>query len=140
MSLTFRPLQWIDAMALFVWRTDPETVKWSLNQPPTWEEHLRWMNKEVASSWATLYIGCHDPGTPVVVVSYLNQDINITVNPEVRQKGYGAEAIRFVQNRLDHLTARIILGNTASLKLFSKCGFQITDMDDKGIIMEWRKA
>ncbi len=139
MSLTFRPLQWIDALPLYVWRTDPETVKWSLNPPPTWEEHLGWMNKSLSAP-PIHWMGIHDMGNSTVMVSADQGVINIMTNPELRCFGYGYEAILFMQAQWIFLTARIMFGNTASLKLFTKCGFQIEDMDDKCIIMEWRKA
>lgn len=134
-----RPVQWTDAAPLYVWRTDVETKKWSTTPPPTWDAHIRWLNSKLSAPHS-LYIGEHD-GLPVVALELRGDVVNIMTNPAERRKGYAAEAIRFAQRTARHLVAHIKFGNTASLKLFAKCGFVIVATGEHNggayITMEW---
>lgn len=144
--LTFTPLTWADAGPLYVWRNDPATVKWSLNPPPTWDEHLRWLNKVIAGTegdprerplYRIYRMGYMDPTTPVVTVSVNITEVSITTNPCFRKHGFATEALRHVQSFGLNLEATIKKGNEASIRLFSKCGFCETARHNDLILMEW---
>lgn len=140
--LTFRTLRWEDAAPLYVWRHDPETVKWSINPPPTWDEHLTFMNAVMSkeSDVTVMFIGSILGTIPVVCVSR-NDDrgVNVMVNPHFRKRGFATEALQFIQKYFpsDQLIALIKNGNEASLKLFVKCGFKYADYRDDYLMMEW---
>lgn len=144
--LTFTPLIWADAGPLYVWRHDPETQMWSLKLPPTWDEHLRWMNKVISG----VGDNPHEPppyeiyrmgrlrDIPAVIVSVKEMEVSITTNPHFRKYGLATKAIKHIQSFGLKLTATIKAGNEASLKLFAKCGFlPQVDQKDSIIIMEW---
>ena len=139
--LTFRPVQWIDAAPLYVWRHDLETVKWSLKPPPTWDEHLEWMN-EVITRLGQVLIG-EVVNTPMVCISR-NPGVNIMTNPCSKRAGFATEALKFLQYKCpDHLKAIIKADNEASIQLFTKCGFKryfshpAQNMNAPIITMEW---
>lgn len=140
--LTFRPVTWTDACPLYTWRHDEETIKWSLKPPPTWDEHLRWMN-EVISSPSLQRIGVMG-SIPVVAAQWLPDGIRVMTNPLQRGKGFATEAIKHFQEQLDYLVAIIKFGNEASMNLFKKCGFMIVSYNNVGqpnetITMEWEQ-
>lgn len=140
--LTFRPLQWADAGPLYVWRHDPITVKWSLNPPPTWDEHLRWANGVISHTQETplVFIGLLFNNIPIVCISKNgDKSINIMTNPHFREKGFATEAIKYMQKYVTEkkLYAVIKKDNEASLRLFAKCGFKYSNYGEDTLTMEW---
>lgn len=142
--LTFRPLQWQDVGPLYVWRHDPETVKWSLKPPPTWDEHLQYINSVIshASDVTVMFVG-YFLNIPVVCVSRDDDfEVNIMVNPPFRRRGFATEALEWLQAYfpVGPLDAVIKKDNEASVHLFTKCGFKYATYQgrpDDILVMEW---
>ena len=136
--LTFRPRNWTDAAPLYVWRHDPETVKWSINPPPTWDEHLNFMNHAISVDTVKRWMGCMEEVSIVAVGLWENGNVDVMVNPDMRGLGYGFDAIKYL--KLYHnknLTALIKADNEASIQLFTKCGFKKVGIEI-GDLMLWR--
>ena len=139
LKLTFRGVEYKDIWALYSWRREPQTEFWSLEAPLTSDKHYEWMRTAVKNEH--LYIAeLNDNPAAVCSVSPGNE-VGVTVNPYLRRKGIGRECIRFLQSRYPALTATIVVGNTASLRLFVGCGFDIKDADyihhRPCILLEW---
>lgn len=136
-KLKFRPITWADAGPLYVWRTDPETAKWSFTPSPTWDQHLRWLCRELADWPDRTFVGITKLGMPVCMIALNEGEINIMVHPQLRRQGYAKQAIEWAQSREDRLLAKVLIGNTAGLKLFASCGFDIVDTELDYVIMQW---
>lgn len=138
--LTFTSVTWADAGPLYVWRHDPETVKWSIHPPPTWEEHLVWLNQIISSRREWIWVGRMFPifpRVPVVCVSSIDGEVNVTVNPYYRNQGVGTKAIQHLQSYNEPLKATINIDNEVSIRLFAKCNFHQIDQEKKFILLEW---
>lgn len=136
--LIFRPIQWQDAAPLYVWRHDPETVKWSLKPPPTWDEHLRWMNEVISidkSGIDKIWMGIET--IPVVTISLNQGYINIMTNPCLRKQGFATKALLWMRDPPQKLRAIVKKDNEASLRLFSKCNFKYISYNTDTLTMEW---
>ena len=145
--MNVRHLNWLDAGPLFIWRHDLETVKWSSNPPPTWEEHLRWLNAAISIDGMNNWIVEDDGGVPVATISlYIGfiyyrieiGEVDVMVNPTLRRRGWATKAIKWLQENYSHLRATIKVGNESSFALFRRCGFNVVNISDN-IVMEWHK-
>lgn len=140
MEINFRNLEYKDFWALFAWRHDPETVKWSFNPPPTAAQHGEWFNQNVNNPH--IYMG-EVVGDQIVTVNVKDGSVGVTVNPLWRNKGIGTQAIRFLQSKYDKLKAEVMYDNSASMHLFNKCGFLINRMEKHNgriaMVLEWEK-
>jgi RimJ/RimL family protein N-acetyltransferase len=139
-ELIFRRVEYKDVWAIYAWRREPDTEYWSLDTPPDSVVHRQWMDKAVKDD--NIYIA-ERKGQPAAVCSVNdNKEVSVTVNPYLRRQGIGRECIQFLQGRYSKLTAIIVLGNAASLRLFVGCGFDIKDADyiqhRPCVILEWR--
>lgn len=123
-SIHFRPVAWADAEPLFVWRNDVNTKQASFKDPPTWEQHLRWLNQELSRWPDSTFIGCL-AGRPVVMIAIRDGEINIMTNPCLRGQGYAKQAVHWAQSLNNRLVAKVKVGNTVALKLFHGCGFEL---------------
>lgn len=144
-KLKFRPITWADAGPLYAWRHDPETVKWSIKPPPTWDQHLRWLNRIISGAGNDP----HEPPPyeiyrmgmlgefPVVTVSVNGTEVSITTNPYLRKYGLATQALEHIKSFGLKLTATIKKDNEASIRLFTKCGFCETARKEGFILMEW---
>jgi RimJ/RimL family protein N-acetyltransferase len=138
--LTFRQVSYNDVWVLYSWKREPSTEQWSLGDPPSCDAHRKWMDLAVKDD--RIYVA-ERRGKPVAVCSVNDtEEVGITVNPYLRRQGIGRECIKHLQERYPKLTAIIVLGNAASLRLFVGCGFEIKDADyvkhRPCVILEWR--
>lgn len=140
-TVLHRSLDWRDAGPLYVMRCDTETARWSFKPIPTWSEHLRWLNKELTLWPPRTFIGITPSEVPISMVAVRDGEINVMVNPEYRKEGFGVMAVRWACTHFGPpMMARIMFGNTAGLKLFRRCGFDMhEDSTDDIIVMEWQR-
>lgn len=141
MKVKIRPVNDGDFWLLFAWRHDKQTEHWSLEEAPTIEQHEGWMLQgEVLQDTFV----AEAEGGPVALLQ-VNPDhlVSINVNPQTRNKGYGVACLQALQERYKDLSAHVIVGNTAGLRLFTKCGFRIIDARTikhrACVVLEWRK-
>lgn len=139
-TVQFHTLNYVHAEAMFLIRNDPETVRWSLSPPPTWLEHLQYINKEMTVWPPRTFVAVTPDENVVAVVSAVDGRVSVMVNPLFRKEGFGRRALQWLQQRLGGpLQAHVKLGNTASLKLFSSCGFELVEANDEGpcVVLLW---
>jgi RimJ/RimL family protein N-acetyltransferase len=137
-----------DDQDIFIWRNDSDSRKNSITTHKiSKSEHQEWFRKKLSSKDTDIYIG-YQLNTKIGVVRIEKQhdnsaEINITINPSQRNKGYGTEllskAIKISFNKYDILTARIKKSNFASIKMFEKVGFHKKGEDDNILLYQINK-
>ena len=136
-KLKFRPVTWADAGPLYVWRTDPDTARHSFTPVPTWDNHLRWLSQELLDNH--VYIGETKLGMPVCMVAVSDSaEVSIMVHPGLRCQGFARQAIAWLQEDHSTLFAKVLVGNTAGLKLFAACDFNIVAAELDFVLLEWK--
>lgn len=133
-DLTVRQAVENDCELLFDWANDPAVRSVSFNQNKIdWAEHVQWYKERLLDSRTIILIGTNCVGEPVGQVRFELKGqvavIDISVSSKYRGAGYGRDlllsAIRhfrtFHKARLD---AYVRTENTASRRLFEKCGFR----------------
>ncbi|HEX6239237.1 MAG TPA: GNAT family N-acetyltransferase [Polyangiales bacterium] len=144
-TLTLRPAEPGDARLLFEWANDPVARAQSFSQATIpWEDHERWFTRKLADARCLLLIAEDAQGKPIGQVRFdVAEDtsavISVSMAPEQRGRGYGAEAIA---RACDALRARrgpitvlayIRQDNLASQRAFTRAGFSApVPMDYQG--------
>lgn len=127
--MIFREATMSDADTILSWRNDPRVfLNFRRMVPVPREEHLLWLAACLDSSRCLILIGVNE-GVPVGMVR-LDQspdgysEVAIIVAPEHQGKGYGTALLDFACGDDDPLVAEIKEVNTASRRIFEKCGFK----------------
>ena len=137
-NLTYRIARHEDVKLIFDWANEPEVRENALNsQPIKWEDHLNWFNKVVRRPDKTILIFCNGklPVGQVRIEKIGNEwKIDYSVSRNNRGKGIGKrmidELISIYPNRT--LYGEVKVGNTASKRVFEKCGFEATEKKQHG--------
>lgn len=128
--VTLRPVTLADADLLWHWRNDPETRRWfgdsSVVSLHTHEVWFATRFVDPAPWWVALV-----DGVPAGVVRFDGgagyYEVSILVIPEYRHQGIGVTMLlNACAGSCAVLRATILPGNTASEKLFRRCGFACT--------------
>jgi SAM-dependent methyltransferase/RimJ/RimL family protein N-acetyltransferase len=152
MALTWRRPGMDDAALLWRWANDSETRGNAFDHSAIpYNSHLDWMQARLASP-ATLWWIFFDAGEPIGQVRFdltgTAADIDISVAPEGRGRGYGRamllQAIRNLRDERDDVRPRaaVLAHNTRSLAMFRACGFVPEGVDrrngEDAIVLELR--
>lgn len=130
MRVTLRAVTLADVELLWRWRNDPETRKWfGDTRAIPLHKHECWFAQRFLDP-APWFIGLAD-GVPAGVVRFEGGDghyeVSVSVIPEYRKHGIGSQMLaKACQGSRFVLHATIKPGNTASEKLFTRCGFRQT--------------
>tara|TARA_Y100001937_G_C7048296_1_gene297890 strand:+ start:466 stop:873 length:408 start_codon:yes stop_codon:yes gene_type:complete len=81
-------------------------------------EHAKYMLQYNSNFWI-----CLDDKKPVGYVGVIKDDIRVATHPDYHGKGVGTFMITEVVKSHPTAVAKIKLDNTASIRLFEKCGF-----------------
>jgi RimJ/RimL family protein N-acetyltransferase len=134
-GLELRSATMADARLLWTWANEPDVRRSSLSPDPIpWESHERWLSARLASPDCRMLIA-HDPdGAPVGQIRFDRSEgeaeIDVSVAPQARGEGWGAEIIRLGCERVHaedfagRLHARVLPSNAASLRAFERAGFR----------------
>jgi RimJ/RimL family protein N-acetyltransferase len=139
-SIALRLATQADCRQLLDWRNDPITVAMSLvAEPVSWENHVRWFESVLANPNRHLLVA-EDTQIKYGTVRFDEVDdtaeISITVSPDLRGQGVGSKLLDaadvWAKNELglDRIIAQIKANNPASIALFKKCGYEITEEGD----------
>ena len=122
-----------DAGLLFEWQSHPETRKYARNrETPDRKEHQRWVLNSLNSKTRHMYIllqGDNAVGMVRLDFGLHNKDtdaeVSILIAPKHYRKGLGKWALNLVKKKFPKATyfAYIKSENTASIKLFTSCGY-----------------
>ena len=153
--IDFRPLAMSDAQALFVWRNDPDTCRFSRDtKPAVWDGHVKWLARRVnGHPTEKHFVATNDDGISIGLVWITDQDddqkreLHYRMDPNYREKGLGTAMVMIFADR--HLKNRpfscpIIEGNERSEKIARHLGLApharhpIGDGDER-VIVEWKK-
>lgn len=74
------------------------------------------------------YYICLIENIPVGFIGIVDKDLRLAVHPDYKKKGVGLFMLKGVKN-ISH-TAKILLGNKASLNLFLKCNYIKVKQDE----------
>lgn len=139
-SIRLRKATLDDCRTLFDWRNDPVTVAMSLvSEPVPWENHVAWFEGSLSNPKRHLLVGefeDHLVGTIRFDLVDDTAEISITVSPDQRGKGMGASLLGAADEwartelGLNHIIARIKENNPASIAIFKKSGYEITETGD----------
>ncbi|MBI4396947.1 MAG: GNAT family N-acetyltransferase [Elusimicrobia bacterium] len=133
--MRLRPARWEDGENLRRWRNDPVTRRNSLNTGKIGlREHGAWLEKTLADKTSRLYImedSRRRPLGQVRVTSAAGRvgNVHLVVDPEVRGRGVGREALKIAASlvrrdlKVRTLVAHIKPENVPSVVAFLKAGF-----------------
>ena len=102
------------------------------------EDHLSWLCRALDDPSQIMWLGISDGEEKVGICRFEFTDnaeaaqVSINLNPKFRGKGLGAALLLDCSNRIQNsrrvnLMARIKKENQRSLKIFSRCGFRVTE-------------
>lgn len=143
MELIIRKAQPEDSQFLFNLRNEESVRAVSLNSDSiTWETHQQWFQKRLINLNSIIYISELD-SVPVAQTRYdvsgEEAEVSIAVVKDFRGKGYGTEILRKTANQffkdfpgVRAVKAFINLGNDASVRSFSKAGYQYVGRSNEG--------
>ena len=122
-----------DALVLFQWKNDPETIANSITKRGvTMEEHMNWLQKVTDNPNRQLFI-FEVNGEPVgqlrLDIEGSMAEISYGLAAEYRGKGLGRVLLEQAEAKvnelgIEELTAEVLSHNVASQKLFKKLGFE----------------
>jgi RimJ/RimL family protein N-acetyltransferase len=130
-----RPATAHDSDRLFAWRNDPVTQAASRSTAPVpREDHDRWMQFNVINGYPQHMVMMADTETGSVGVVRFDSvredvmafDVSITLAPQHRGKGLAFDVLHEACGYMQDFTIRaeVRRENTASRKLFERCGFE----------------
>ncbi|MDQ7991049.1 MAG: bifunctional UDP-2,4-diacetamido-2,4,6-trideoxy-beta-L-altropyranose hydrolase/GNAT family N-acetyltransferase [Propionicimonas sp.] len=131
-DLAARPADSEDAAVLLEWRNDPVTRASSRSTDPIgWAGHVDWLGRVLADPDRHLFV-LEDAAGPIASVRWDRIDardweVSITLAPQARGRGLAAAVLSTAERALPepgptHLLATVHRSNTASLRLFARCG------------------
>ena len=138
----FRAVNAMDVKVMYEWQCHPDTRKYSRNpEPPSFEEHQLWVERNLLSSQNQLWMLCHqEAGTKeeklgVIRISPNSErehnEVSIYLNPAMYGQGIATRALTLLLGiyQEQKLEAYIQPDNKASVKSFLKAGFRPTKQD-----------
>jgi RimJ/RimL family protein N-acetyltransferase len=125
-----RPMEPADEPLIFAWQWEPGARARARNPtPPSPEEHAAWMARTLADPSCRAMIVMVD-GTPAGVLRLDRRDggfeVSLLIAHRSRGKGIGSAALRTASRQMPdlRLVAEIHRENTASLRVFTRAGFE----------------
>ncbi len=147
MKLIIMPAVAEDCRMLWEWRNDGETRKMSFSSEfIPYEKHEEWFKNALQNPNRKVLIICDENEKIGMIrfdISGEEAEININISPNKRGMGYGTVALAetceyaFRNFGISKVVAKIKPENVASIKSFSKAGFEI--VDEKGMVMVLRR-
>ncbi|MXU66608.1 UDP-2,4-diacetamido-2,4,6-trideoxy-beta-L-altropyranose hydrolase [Oceanomicrobium pacificus] len=140
-----------DRANIWFWRNDPDSRHLQGSADPIpWTDHCGWWTRVLQDDRCTLFIGERD-GRAIGQVRFDQRDdgvatVSIAVNPACRGTGQALPLLKAAVARFagaqgtQRLQAMIHESNDASLRLFSRAGFEIVGRDSPFVICEFEPA
>ncbi|WP_179051282.1 UDP-2,4-diacetamido-2,4,6-trideoxy-beta-L-altropyranose hydrolase [Nostoc sp. TCL26-01] len=136
--LKLRSVSIEDCELLWQWANDPEVRVASFSSEFIgWEEHLQWFKSKLNSPNCIFYIALNEHNIPIGQIRYEIEAreavISISIAQQFRHQGYGSYLIELAQKQIFkniHIVkihAYIKQNNQASIRTFTKTGFQIVE-------------
>jgi UDP-2,4-diacetamido-2,4,6-trideoxy-beta-L-altropyranose hydrolase len=133
-ALVLRRARQDDSRLLWEWANDPEVRKFSFSQDPiSWETHLQWFSKNLASPNSLMYIAENGDGTPIGQIRYniKDQEASVSVSLAKAERGRGSGVVMiicgtlrcFADSRVKTIHADIKPENEISIGAFGAAGY-----------------
>ena len=103
-------------------RTDPRVLSGFIQRSNITSEQQR---EYMQAHWQEYFIALVD-GHPAGFVGSVDRDIRVCTHPDYQGQGVGSFMISELMRRFPQSVARIKIGNEASKRLFTACGFTPT--------------
>ena len=137
-NVKLRPATTDDAERVWNWRNEPSVRAASReSEPIPLDDHKRWFERRLQESDVMILIVSGEDGIDIGYVRFEIEaeeaEISIALDPKSRGKGLGAAAIRSASDtlintgRVRTIVALIKPGNEASVRVFSKSGYDVVD-------------
>ncbi|MFW6129766.1 MAG: GNAT family N-acetyltransferase [Atribacterota bacterium] len=133
-----------DCKDIWEWRNHPEVRRWCLdeNKIPL-QDHKKWFFNKINDAKTEIYIAENENGDKLGQVRFdIRQNrakINVNLNPVFFDNGLGnriiAKASKYFllkHNKINRIRAKILTGNIASIKAFSKAGYKYISEENEG--------
>jgi len=140
-----------DCLDLWKWRNDSKTI---LNTPSqsnvTFFEHLKWFNKAFKGSTSIIFIGYDQKekmkfGMIRFDIRRKNlTEVSINLCPRFRGRHLSEKFLNRTINAISGfipectLSAKVMIGNSVSKKLFKKCGFVVKSIKNKTVHFNYK--
>lgn len=140
-----------DCLDLWKWRNDTKTI---LNTPSrlpvTYSEHLKWFNKEFKGSNSIIFVGYDQKEKKkfgMIRFDIRNKnliEVSINLCRRFRGKRFSVEflnrTIKEVSGSIPQctLSAKVMIGNFVSKKLFKKCGFVVKTIKNRTVHFNYK--
>jgi RimJ/RimL family protein N-acetyltransferase len=82
------------------------------------------------SKYSNQYMICLSGETPVGFVGSIDNDVRFAVEPSLKNKGIGTFMIKEYSKFHKGLNAKVLLDNIPSQKVFEKCNYKLTGVDE----------
>jgi len=132
-TLVLRPVDGKDCRLLWKWANHPNVRKTAYDSDPIpWDDHLQWFHKKREDPRCTIYIAETREG-PIGQIRFDLKGneavVDVSVDPDHHGRGYGTQITKkgthkfLKESRAKRILAYIKVGNTPSIRSFSKSGY-----------------
>lgn len=133
MKLEYRPVTMEDADMLLQWKNQAATRKYSIvtHDFIKRESHIKWLEQKLASTTTDFLIVLLG-GVPIGDVRIewdQPPDISLRITEECWSKGIGTQIIK--DHSAPGMTAKIVEGNLASMRVFIRSGYEPISYDEE---------
>ncbi|MBD2517197.1 UDP-2,4-diacetamido-2,4,6-trideoxy-beta-L-altropyranose hydrolase [Nostoc sp. FACHB-973] len=130
-----RSVQQDDCRLLWEWSNAPEVRAVSFSSKSIlWEHHVQWFQSKLINPNCIFYIAINKNDVPIGQIRYdienYEATISMSIDPKFRNQNYGSSLIKlackqlFDESDITRIQAYIKPSNQASVRAFSKAGFQ----------------
>ncbi|MHC5936951.1 UDP-2,4-diacetamido-2,4,6-trideoxy-beta-L-altropyranose hydrolase [Nostoc sp.] len=130
-----RSVQQNDCRLLWEWSNAPEVRAVSFSSKSIlWEHHVQWFKSKLINPNCIFYIAINKNDVPIGQIRYdiKNHEatVSMSIDPKFRNQNYGSSLIKlackqiFYDSDITRINAYIKPSNQASIRAFSKAGFQ----------------
>ncbi|MBN3926045.1 UDP-2,4-diacetamido-2,4,6-trideoxy-beta-L-altropyranose hydrolase [Nostoc sp. NMS4] len=130
-----RSVQQNDCQLLWEWSNAPEIRAVSFSSKSIlWEDHVQWFKSKLINPNCIFYIAINKNNVPIGQIRYDIENyeaiVSMSIDPNFRNQDYGSSLIKLACKKLfseldvNRINAYIKPSNQASIRAFSKAGFQ----------------